>query len=112
MGCNPASSTANYLSLRSRARGPPARPVLKGPLKHSSPMPIGKWWPGEARMATPAVVLEGITKSFGAHVAVRELSLQVPSGSIYGFIGPNGSGKTTTLRLIMRIYRPDRGRVV
>jgi ABC-2 type transport system ATP-binding protein len=60
---------------------------------------------------TPAVVLEGVTKSFGQHVAVRDLSLHVPTGTIYGFIGPNGSGKTTTLRMIMRILHPDRGRV-
>ena len=56
-----------------------------------------------------AVVLEQVTKSFRQHVAVDDLSLQVPRGSIYGFIGPNGSGKTTTLRMIMRILYPDRG---
>src|SRR5262249_11685060 len=67
----------------------------------------------QRRSATmSAVVLEGVTKTFGSHVAVRDLSLQVPQGSIYGFIGPNGSGKTTTLRMIMRILHPDRGRVV
>jgi ABC-2 type transport system ATP-binding protein len=58
-----------------------------------------------------AVVLEGVTKRFGTHLAVRDLSLEVPAGSIYGFIGPNGSGKTTTLRIIMRILHPDSGRV-
>lgn len=58
-----------------------------------------------------AVELEHITKSFGKFVAVDDLTLQIPSQSIYGFIGPNGSGKTTTLRMIMRIYLPDRGRV-
>ncbi len=59
-----------------------------------------------------AVVLEGVSKSFGDHLAVDDLGLQVPAGSIYGFIGPNGSGKTTTLRMIMRIFHPDRGRIV
>ena len=44
-------------------------------------------------------------------MAVDNLSLSVPKGSIYGFIGPNGSGKTTTLRMIMRIYHPNRGHV-
>src|SRR6516225_7688371 len=58
-----------------------------------------------------AVELSHITKRFGAHVAVDDLSLRVPEGSIYGFIGPNGSGKTTTLRMIMRILHPDRGQV-
>jgi ABC-2 type transport system ATP-binding protein len=56
-----------------------------------------------------AVVIEDVTKTFRQHVAVDNLSLQVPRGSIYGFIGPNGSGKTTTLRMIMRILYPDRG---
>ncbi len=55
------------------------------------------------------VEIEHVTKSFGHHVAVNGLSLAVPRGSIYGFIGPNGSGKTTTLRMIMRIYHPDPG---
>jgi ABC-2 type transport system ATP-binding protein len=55
------------------------------------------------------VEIEKVTKSFGNHVAVNALSLAVPQGSIYGFIGPNGSGKTTTLRMIMRIYHPDPG---
>jgi ABC-2 type transport system ATP-binding protein len=60
----------------------------------------------------PAIELQGVTKSFGATVAVNGLDLTVPEGSIYGFIGPNGSGKTTTLRLILRIFQPDVGRVV
>jgi ABC-type multidrug transport system ATPase subunit len=48
-----------------------------------------------------AIALSDVTKSFGTHRAVDELSLSVPEGSVYGFIGPNGSGKTTTLRMIM-----------
>ena len=55
------------------------------------------------------VEIENVTKTFGNHVAVNSLTLAVPQGSIYGFIGPNGSGKTTTLRMIMRIYHPDPG---
>ncbi len=58
---------------------------------------------------SPVVEIEGVTKTFGQHRAVDDLSLSVPNGSIYGFIGPNGSGKTTTLRMIMRIYYPDPG---
>jgi ABC-2 type transport system ATP-binding protein len=58
-----------------------------------------------------SVQIEGITKRFGDTVAVSDLSLQVPTGSVYGFIGPNGSGKTTTLRMIMRILHPDQGRI-
>jgi ABC-2 type transport system ATP-binding protein len=59
-----------------------------------------------------AVIIRGVTKSFGEHVAVDTLDLQVPFGTVYGFIGPNGSGKTTTLRMIMRILHPDAGEVV
>ncbi len=58
-----------------------------------------------------SVQIEGITKRFDETVAVSDLSLQGPTGSVYGFIGPNGSGKTTTLRMIMRILHPDQGRV-
>lgn len=57
------------------------------------------------------VELENLTKTFGKVKAVDELSLQVPEGSIYGFIGPNGSGKTTTLRMIMNIFYPDSGSI-
>ena len=56
-----------------------------------------------------AVELENVSKTFGTVRAVDNLSLQVPQGSIYGFIGPNGSGKTTTLRMIMNIFYPDCG---
>ncbi len=58
-----------------------------------------------------AVEIECVTKTFQGHVAVDDLILEVPAGSIYGFIGPNGSGKTTTLRMIMRILHPDRGTI-
>jgi ABC-2 type transport system ATP-binding protein len=58
-----------------------------------------------------AVELERVTKKFGSKLAVNDLDLAVPEGSIYGFIGPNGSGKTTTLRLMLRIFQPDAGRV-
>lgn len=56
-----------------------------------------------------AVVITRVTKQFGAVRAVSDLSLTVPTGSIYGFIGPNGSGKTTTIRMLMNIILPDSG---
>jgi ABC-2 type transport system ATP-binding protein len=58
-----------------------------------------------------AVRLDHVTKTFGQHTAVDDLSLEVPMGAVYGFIGPNGSGKTTTLRMIMHILHPDRGEI-
>lgn len=62
-------------------------------------------------MADDAVIIDAVSKRFGQHVAVSNLSLKVPAGTIYGFIGPNGSGKTTTLRMIMRILHPDQGTI-
>ena len=62
--------------------------------------------------AVPAVELDGVTKIFGDHIAVDDVSLAVPRGAVYGFIGPNGSGKTTTMRMILNILRPDRGRIL
>lgn len=58
-----------------------------------------------------AVELIGVTKAFGPVIAVDNLDLTVPRGSVYGFIGPNGSGKTTTLRMVLRIFYPDAGTV-
>ena len=57
------------------------------------------------------VEIEGVTKTFGATTAVDNLSLSVPASAIYGFIGPNGSGKTTTLRMIMNLFYPDSGAI-
>lgn len=58
-----------------------------------------------------AIEIRGISKTFGTHTAVNDVTLDVPEGSIYGFIGPNGSGKTTTIRMIMNIILPDRGQI-
>jgi ABC-2 type transport system ATP-binding protein len=59
----------------------------------------------------PAVRLERVTKRFGHRNAVSDLTLEVPRGVICGLLGPNGSGKTTTIRMIMGILRPDEGTV-
>jgi len=56
-----------------------------------------------------AVQISHVTRTFGEVTAVDDLSLTVPQGSIYGFIGPNGSGKTTTMRMIVNIFYPDSG---
>jgi len=55
--------------------------------------------------------LEGVTKRFGMHTAVSSLDLEIPKGTVYGLLGPNGSGKTTTLRIMMGILLPDEGKV-
>ncbi len=60
---------------------------------------------------THAIEIRGGTKTFGPKVAVDNLDLDIPQGSLYGFIGPNGAGTPTTIRMIMSILFPDRGRV-
>ena len=56
-----------------------------------------------------AIDVKGLTKSFGGRTVVQNLSLQVKRGSIYGFLGPNGSGKTTTIRMLCGLLTPDSG---
>jgi ABC-2 type transport system ATP-binding protein len=58
----------------------------------------------------PVIAVEGLTKAFGDKVAVNGLSLRIERGEIYGFLGPNGSGKTTFLRMLCGLLRPDAGR--
>src|SRR5262245_8840643 len=56
-----------------------------------------------------AIDVKGLTKSFGGRAVVQNLSMQVKRGSIYGFLGPNGSGKTTTIRMLCGLLTPDSG---
>ena len=58
-----------------------------------------------------AIRLRGVTKAFAGHVAVKDLSLEVPRGSVFGLLGPNGAGKTTTLRMVMNVLGPDSGTI-
>jgi ABC-2 type transport system ATP-binding protein len=58
-----------------------------------------------------AVSVRGVTKRFGNHVAVDDVSFEVPTGVIYGFLGPNGAGKSTTLRMLNDIIAPDAGEI-
>ena len=66
-----------------------------------------------ATVSVPAPILETreLTKRFGGLVAVDRLSLAVPGGEIRGLIGPNGSGKTTTVNVLSGLYRPDGGEI-
>jgi ABC-2 type transport system ATP-binding protein len=61
---------------------------------------------------TAAIHINGLTKAFGRVLAVDGLSLEVPEGSIFGFLGANGAGKTTTLRMIAGLARPTAGSIV
>src|SRR3954465_13181934 len=56
-----------------------------------------------------AIDVRGLSKSFAGREVVHDLSMQVKRGSIYGFLGPNGSGKTTTIRMLCGLLTPDSG---
>jgi ABC-2 type transport system ATP-binding protein len=58
-----------------------------------------------------AISVRDVSKSFAGHVAVADLSLDIPRGSIFGLLGPNGAGKTTTLRMVLNILGPDTGHI-
>ena len=66
---------------------------------------------GAQAATTPEVVIDvhGLTKTFDGRAVVRDLSMQVKRGQIYGFLGPNGSGKTTTIRMLCGLLTPDQG---
>ena len=56
-----------------------------------------------------AIDVRGVTKRFGARTVVNNIDMQVRTGEIYGFLGPNGSGKTTFLRMLCGLLTPDDG---
>src|SRR6202047_1791393 len=58
----------------------------------------------------PAILVEGLTKSFGNVHALRGIDLSVPRGTVLGVLGPNGAGKTTAVRILTTLLQPDGGR--
>jgi len=57
------------------------------------------------------LIVEHISKSFGNFQAIKDLSMEVREGAMFGFLGANGAGKTTTMRMILDIIRPDSGQI-
>ncbi len=66
----------------------------------------------EQSSATPAILVENLTKSFGDVHALRGIDLTVPRGTVLGVLGPNGAGKTTAVRILTTLLRPDGGRAI
>ncbi len=62
-------------------------------------------------MPSPAILIDGLTKSYGGLKAVDSLSLEVEEGEVFGFLGPNGAGKTTTILSMLNLVIPDTGRI-
>ena len=62
-------------------------------------------------MNNTTIAVSNLAKTFGKAQAVRDVSFEVNKGEIFGLLGPNGAGKTTTIRMILDIYKPDRGQV-
>lgn len=62
-------------------------------------------------MNTFAIRTQQLTRTFGPVRAVDQLTLEVRQGEIFGFLGPNGSGKTTTIRLLLGLLQPDTGQI-
>ncbi len=60
-------------------------------------------------MNKAVITLEGLTKYYGTHLGVEDISLNVEEGEIFGFIGPNGVGKSTTIRILMGLLKPTSG---
>jgi ABC-2 type transport system ATP-binding protein len=59
----------------------------------------------------PMIVTHGLTKRYGRLTAVDNVDLEVRSGEVYGFLGPNGSGKTTTVRMLLGLVLPTKGTI-
>ncbi|WP_305041906.1 ATP-binding cassette domain-containing protein, partial [Geoalkalibacter sp.] len=62
-------------------------------------------------MAQPALSISAVRKSYGADTAVRDLSLDIAPGEIFGLLGPNGAGKSTTINMVAGVTRPDAGEI-
>jgi ABC-2 type transport system ATP-binding protein len=64
---------------------------------------------GRGSMHAPAIVVRGLSKSFGDVHAVRGVDFEVPTGEVFGFLGPNGAGKTTTINMLCTLAKPTSG---
>ena len=74
--------------------------------------PVQVGTPGRARSAAGiALRTQGLTRRFGSQIAVNDVALEVPHGAVFGFLGPNGCGKTTTIRMLLGLLAADSGTI-
>ncbi|WP_281181903.1 branched-chain amino acid ABC transporter ATP-binding protein/permease [Actinomadura macra] len=97
------------LKRRLRSRREPAVPQAAG--EENRAAPTRKWVERPENRGDPLLIVDGLTKNFGGYRALDGVKLDVRQGEIHGLIGPNGSGKTTTLNCISGALQPDRGSV-
>src|SRR5262249_24002180 len=98
--------------FRMESAGPPAQASEEG--RKSLPAPRSRTFAGGGGVIAPAdlmVELDHLSKTFGAEVAMRDISLAVKQGEFVTLLGPSGCGKTTTLRCIAGLERPDVGEI-
>jgi ABC-2 type transport system ATP-binding protein len=106
-----ASSPVRYRSLGSKPSRHSSGAILDRPMADThasppceSPAPASPTPAGELAIETRV-----LTKRFGSYAAVKSINLSVPHGSVFGFLGPNGSGKTTTIRMLLGLASPTSG---
>ena len=104
-GCSPERSPRSRCTRQPRSdlAGDADRPTASAAARRAEPAE-------PARTGGFAVTSTGLTKRFrGGQIAVDHIDLAVPAGAVYGFLGPNGSGKTTTIRMLLGLVRPTSG---
>ena len=62
-------------------------------------------------MANTVLEIKNLTKTYGKRKVIDNISLEIQEGEIFGFLGPNGSGKTTTIKMILRLIEKDSGEI-
>ncbi|KQR52621.1 ABC transporter ATP-binding protein [Leifsonia sp. Leaf336] len=116
-----ASAAPSTRTPTPRKRAAPAKPRAPKATPEAGGAPGAERPPAVEPTAAPVPVVDarpsvltvhGLSKHYGATVAVDDISLDVREGSFYGIVGPNGAGKTTTLSMITGLLRPDEGRIV
>src|SRR5690242_12673415 len=114
---DPHGGHALILHVSIVPRGPrrsssPARPRPgPSPIGDTGPSPNGRSGPCRYARGRMSLVVDHLSKRFGAVVALDDLAFEVPPGQVFGFLGANGAGKTTTMRITLGVLEPDAGRV-